>query len=210
MKDNAEQILTNLKDYLKVNGLRNRKIASIIGIHETEVSKMINGKKPIGRKFALKLAEHFGLSVQYLLSGVGTLEAPLTPITGDETDEQLNSIASEAKTLVNNEESAIIIHDLKNENHRLKAENQKQKDEIEMLRKACLHITAQWVSSIDEAKTLSKRVDTVLKMWAEKNGISKPEIEAYFRACASEENTPKNTLFDAISNEIPTQKTPTD
>jgi transcriptional regulator with XRE-family HTH domain len=210
MKDNAEQILTNLKDYLKVNGLKNRKIASIIGIHETEVSKMINGKKPIGRKFALKLAEHFGLSVQYLLSGVGPLESPLTPITGDETDEQLNTIATEAKTLVSNEESAIIIHDLKNENHRLKEENQKQKDEIEMLRKACLHITAQWVSSIDEAKTLSKRVDTVLKMWAEKNGISKPEIEAYFRACASEENTSKNTLFDAISNEIPTQKTPTD
>lgn len=210
MRDNAATILSNLNDYFKVHGLRQTDISTITGTLLPEVNRVLNGKKPIGRTFAMRLAEHFGLSLQYLLGGMGTLEAPLTPITGDETDEQLDTIALEAKTLVNNEESAIIIHDLKNENHRLKEENQKQKDEIEMLRKACLHITAQWVSSIDEAKTLSKRVDTVLKMWAEKNGISKPEIEAYFRACASEENTPKNTLFDAVSNEIPTQKTATD
>lgn len=65
--------LDKLSDLLKSRGLRQEDIAARLGVSQSHVNQLLNGKTPFGKKTASKWAEEFGISAAWLLTGEGDM-----------------------------------------------------------------------------------------------------------------------------------------
>ncbi len=73
MKD--EKFYIQLKNFFKNLGLSQRQIADQLGVKQSYVNLMLNGRNPIGRHNAQKFHDIYGLSVAWLLTGEGEMMA---------------------------------------------------------------------------------------------------------------------------------------
>lgn len=83
MKD--EFFYSDLKNFFKDLGLSQKQIADTLGIKQSYVNLMLNGRNPIGRHNAQKFNDAYGLSVAWLLTGEGPMMAADVSSTGNNT-----------------------------------------------------------------------------------------------------------------------------
>lgn len=112
------RIASILSSYFHTHGITRTEIANTIGSNRGDVSQMLNGKRRIGQKIAVKLATEYNLSIPFLMSGIGNLE---NTITGNETDSELDTIAGDAILTRQIAELTEEIDKLRKENETLKA-----------------------------------------------------------------------------------------
>ena len=64
-----------LKEFFEKKGVSQTQLAEILDVSPPYINAILNGKKPIGKKNAERLANLFGLSKSFLLTGDGDVEA---------------------------------------------------------------------------------------------------------------------------------------
>lgn len=64
-----------LKKYFEEKGITQQQIADALGVSLQYVNQILNGKKFLGKKNAERLANLFGLSKSFLLTGEGYVES---------------------------------------------------------------------------------------------------------------------------------------
>lgn len=73
-----EEKIRELKDFFKQKSLTQKKVAEITGMTQPQVSQLLSGKDPIGKKTAKLWSDHFGLSYTWLLTGEGVMMKDIT------------------------------------------------------------------------------------------------------------------------------------
>lgn len=73
-----------LSNFFEGKGLSQQEVADKMGVSKPYINAVLNGRKSIGRKQAVKMENLFGLSASWLLTGEGTMmvsenEVPITP-----------------------------------------------------------------------------------------------------------------------------------
>lgn len=68
-----EKIYVPLRSYFRDRGIAVKDIAETLGTNPVYISSILNGKKSIGRATAAKLADKYGFSIKFILSGEGAL-----------------------------------------------------------------------------------------------------------------------------------------
>lgn len=73
-----------LSNFFEGKGLSQQEVADKMGVSKPYINAILNGRKAIGRKQAVKMENLFGLSSSWLLTGDGTMmvtesELPITP-----------------------------------------------------------------------------------------------------------------------------------
>lgn len=67
-------VIERLRTYLKNKGIKNREVASFIGISETTLNNKLNGTRSLDLDTLLNIVIHFeDLSVEWLLRGEGDM-----------------------------------------------------------------------------------------------------------------------------------------
>ena len=74
-----------LKSFFEKYGISQQEIAEALGVSPPYVNAILNGKKPLGKKNAERLANLYGLSRAFLLTGEGDIvagaeEVPTEPV----------------------------------------------------------------------------------------------------------------------------------
>ncbi|MCL1625733.1 helix-turn-helix transcriptional regulator [Bacteroides caecicola] len=70
-------VIERLRLYLKNKGIKNREVASFIGISETTLNNKLNGTRSLDLDTLLNIIIHFeDLSVEWLLRGSGDMFKP--------------------------------------------------------------------------------------------------------------------------------------
>jgi SOS-response transcriptional repressor LexA len=68
-----EEKIMMLKDFFKQKSLTQKKVAEITGMTQPQVSQLLSGKDPIGKKTAKLWSDCFGISYTWLLTGEGVM-----------------------------------------------------------------------------------------------------------------------------------------
>lgn len=89
--------LTDMKDYLRENGLSTSMIATVMGIKKQTLSTYINGHADFGHSMARRFATATGLNVNWLLTGEGEMIATHQVINIDNS----KAVASNNSTATN-------------------------------------------------------------------------------------------------------------
>jgi plasmid maintenance system antidote protein VapI len=175
-----EQVIERVRDFFKERGLRNIDIANAIGATRADVSRLLNNGK-IGHAIAKKLHATYGMSMGFLLSGCGdflisqTDENRLTPITGEEDDEQLDNIAKEAISTAHADAQAILID-------QLQAQVLSVTEENNALKNSLAYAVNQLALAHEEVQGFRRKIKQLLKVWSEHTEMSESEVEAIFNA----------------------------
>lgn len=111
-----------LRDYIKINRIKQIELAELLGISQTTVSNLLSGRYTMSNEHCEKLAERYGFDLLFLLTGKGELFAEAKPARSDNE----NNDKAEAKEGDN--------FRLRIENIRLSAENAQLRQELEWLR----------------------------------------------------------------------------
>lgn len=70
-----DDFLFDLKFFFKREGISQQQVADKLGVKQTFINAIFNGRKSIGRQTAQKLHDAYGLSVAWLLTGEGDMMA---------------------------------------------------------------------------------------------------------------------------------------
>ena len=68
----------NLRELRKAKGLTMRELGEILDVAESTISQYETGKREASYETLLRLAEYFGVSVDYILRGDGAIATPST------------------------------------------------------------------------------------------------------------------------------------
>jgi hypothetical protein len=68
-----EEFYLQLKYFFKKRGITQQQIADSLGVQQSFVGALLNGRKNITRNYASKFHELYGLSVAWLLTGEGEM-----------------------------------------------------------------------------------------------------------------------------------------
>ena len=71
--DFMEKIGEKLRAYFEKKGIKQEELATLLGVSQPYVNALLNDKKSFGKKQAQKWNELFGLSVNWLLTGLGDM-----------------------------------------------------------------------------------------------------------------------------------------
>lgn len=111
-----------LKDYFYRNNIRQVDIVEKTGIDKATVSNFLAGRRPLGRENARRLADTFGLSLAFVLTGEGDIFPP-------QSSRSAGDISNSAVTQGDNSPINIVA-----DNAALEAENQRLREEVKWLR----------------------------------------------------------------------------
>ena len=84
-----------LKRYFDERGITQQQVADALGVSLQYVNQLLNGRKTLGKKNAERLANLYGLSKPFLLTGEGELLLPSptpAPQTTIDTSSMVNAI----------------------------------------------------------------------------------------------------------------------
>ena len=84
-----------LKRYFDERGITQQQVADALGVSLQYVNQLLNGRKTLGKKNAERLANLYGLSKPFLLTGEGELLLPSstpTPQTTIDASSMVNAI----------------------------------------------------------------------------------------------------------------------
>lgn len=73
MSAGDDNFSTNIKAYIKKQGLTQQKMAEMLGTTQPYIADLLNGKKPFGRAAAKRWSELFGFSTTYLMTHTGPM-----------------------------------------------------------------------------------------------------------------------------------------
>ena len=62
-----------LEEFLTKSGIKQRRVASVLGVMPQYINSICKGRKGISKKMANTLQEHFGVSAAWLLTGQGNM-----------------------------------------------------------------------------------------------------------------------------------------
>lgn len=65
-----------LREYFDKNGILQKEVCEILGLHSGTVSSILSGRFGISKKVAKKLADVYGFDLEFLLTGEGVLVPP--------------------------------------------------------------------------------------------------------------------------------------
>lgn len=188
MADSTSVIARKLQDFFHAKKIKQAEIARVTNTNKSDVCMFLNSHKPIGKAFAVRLAQYYGLSASYLLTGEGVLEpkqtdvAELSPITGNETPEHLDTIANEAKFALRNDEKAMLIDKLQADIADLNAQIAVLNTDNHRLQQSLNFAVHGWNEMAEKYKVMQKQLRSAIQQWSEATGVSKEELEAVFRA----------------------------
>lgn len=80
---------------LEKRGKRSSDLARALGVRQTTVSEWKTGKREPSATHYEKLADYFGVSLDYLISGKSTRDAPVQQIIGDNNSYNVATIAGD-------------------------------------------------------------------------------------------------------------------
>lgn len=109
MPDNENVLLgEKLKDFFSRQGLTQQAIADRLGVSQSAVSALLNGK-PFGKKNATKWGDEFGIQPSWLLTGEGEMLKTDTPkpISLVENREGVISIPSDVWEVIKNQSASL-------------------------------------------------------------------------------------------------------
>lgn len=187
MAHSQQQISDNLRDFFTDKGLKQRAVAKMIDTQEADISRMLSSGK-IGKTMARKLSKHFGISMNYLLYGIGDMmieqsdESDLLPITGNETERELDIIARDAIKTAQKDAKDIMIDQLKARIAEQEARIAEQADSINTLQKTVVFAMRKLEEAEEFNKDMQKKITFALERWGEDTGVGQEEIEAIFNA----------------------------
>lgn len=188
MTDLTNAIARNLQDYFHAKKIKQAEIARVTNTNKSDVCMFLNGHKPIGKAFAFRLAQCYGLSASYLLTGEGVLEpkqtdvTELSPITGNESPEHLDAIANEVRLAVRNDEKTMLIDKLQADIAELNAQIAVLNTDNHRLQQSLNFAVNGWNEMAEKYKVMQKQLRSAIQQWSEATGVSKEELEAVFRA----------------------------
>lgn len=73
MIKDKKKFCDDLKNFFKSQGLTQNDIAERLGVSQSYIGMVMSGSKDLGKKSAQKWSNEFGLSVAWLLTGVGDM-----------------------------------------------------------------------------------------------------------------------------------------
>lgn len=108
MPDNENVLLgEKLKDFFSRQGLTQQAIADRLGVSQSAVSALLNGK-PFGKKNATKWGDEFGIQPSWLLTGEGEMLKTDMPKSGVSTEEGgVISIPRDAWEVIRNQSASL-------------------------------------------------------------------------------------------------------
>ena len=127
-----------LKRYFDERGITQQQVADALGVSLQYVNQLLNGRKTLGKKNAERLANLYGLSKPFLLTGEGELllsSSTPTPQAATDTPSLLNTIIADKIEIIES----------------LKRELQTKDELIASLRRELRH----YPRNIDDSPTLA-------------------------------------------------------
>ena len=90
-----------LKDFFEKKGLSQLEIAAKLDVSPPYINAILNGKKPLGKKNAERLANLYGLSKSFLLTGEGSIIQNGEVDTTHETEKAANpTVVEQAANII--------------------------------------------------------------------------------------------------------------
>ena len=129
-----------LKHYFDERGITQQQVADALGVSLQYVNQLLNGRKTLGKKNAERLANLYGLSKPFLLTGEGELllsSSTPTPQAATDTPSLLNTIIADKIEIIES----------------LKRELQTKDELIASLRRELAH--RPYSRNIDDSPTLA-------------------------------------------------------
>lgn len=65
-----------LREYFDKNGILQKEVCEVLGLHSGTVSSILSGRFGISKKVAKRLADVYGFDLEFLLTGEGVLVPP--------------------------------------------------------------------------------------------------------------------------------------
>lgn len=65
-----------LREYFDKNGILQKEVCEVLGLHSGTVSSILSGRFGISKKVAKRLADVYGFDLEFLLTGEGVLIPP--------------------------------------------------------------------------------------------------------------------------------------
>jgi transcriptional regulator with XRE-family HTH domain len=90
-----------LKRYFDENGITQQQVASSLGVSLQYINQILNGKKSLGKKNAERLANLYGLSKSFLLTGDGPITTTDYSASIPETEKATNpTVVEQAANII--------------------------------------------------------------------------------------------------------------
>lgn len=134
-----------LKRYFDERGITQQQVADALGVSLQYVNQLLNGRKTLGKKNAERLANLYGLSKPFLLTGEGELLLPSptpTPQTSIDASSMVNAIIAAKDEVIES----------------LKRELQTKDELIASLRRELAH--RHYSRNIDDSPALAAEPET--------------------------------------------------
>lgn len=97
-----DSIGRKLKEHFDSVGITQKEIAELIGVSSQYINAVFNDRKTLGKKNAEKLANLFGLSISFLLTGEGEmLASPSQQVIGDHNNATANNVSGDGNHVGN-------------------------------------------------------------------------------------------------------------
>ncbi|WP_298032090.1 helix-turn-helix transcriptional regulator [uncultured Alistipes sp.] len=84
-----------LKSFFKEKGLTQEMIAQRMGVSQAYISALLNDRQQFGKKQADKWSKEFGLSSNWLLTGVGPMQNPVNNQFAQMTEKEIEDTAAD-------------------------------------------------------------------------------------------------------------------
>lgn len=128
-----ENFYIKLKKFFKSQEITQQEIADTLGVKQSYVNLMLNGRNPIGRATAQKFSDAYGLSVAWLLTGEGEMMKNAKPSAPTVTA-STNSVAVNGNNNTANAAAATdLIASLVEANRQLTEQNTKLTEQLTKL-----------------------------------------------------------------------------
>lgn len=127
-----ENFYIKLKKFFKSQEITQQEIADTLGVKQSYVNLMLNGRNPIGRATAQKFSDAYGLSVAWLLTGEGEMMKNAKPSAPTVTA-STNSVAVNGNNTANAAAATDLIASLVEANRQLTEQNTKLTEQLTKL-----------------------------------------------------------------------------
>lgn len=170
-----------LKDFFEKKGISQQKVAAELDVSPPYINAILNGKKPLGKKNAERLANIYGLSKSFLLTGEGSLTITNNVATNSETEKASNpTVVEQAANIID------LYAGLIKEIESLRADLNSELEEVRKERQEAQRLTTMLHDCLFQARTIASTNNEETLLVAETSeqkihnyGKSMPNVSPY-------------------------------